>query len=53
MTLASADQAPASGVLARWDTSDVPAGIYRIRLVVNDRYLGEIVQEIEVALPQD
>ena len=40
-----------SGVLARWDTSGLPSGVYALRLTVVDRYLGRLVQEIHIALP--
>lgn len=40
-----------SGVLARWDTSSLPAGVYALRLTVVDRYLGPLTQEIHIALP--
>lgn len=40
-----------SGVLARWDTSSLPAGVYALRLTVVDHYLGPLTQEIHIALP--
>ena len=39
------------GVLARWDSSEVPGGVYRLRLEVMDGYYGAITHEIVVALP--
>ena len=41
------------GVLAHWDSSKIPGGVYRLRLEVVDAYLGSIVDEIVVAVPED
>ena len=49
--IAEQDTPIESGVLARWDTSTLPAGVYALRLTVVDRYLGSLTQEIHIALP--
>ena len=41
------------GVLAHWDSSKIPGGVYHLRLEVVDAYLGSIVDEIVVAVPED
>ena len=49
--IAERDDAVESGLLARWDTAALPAGVYALRLTVEDRYLGRLTQEIHIALP--
>ncbi len=51
IAIAEGEDAIESGVLARWDTSALPAGVYALQLTVVDRYLGRLVQEIHIALP--
>ena len=53
ITIAAGDAAISGGVLARWDSSQVPSGVYRLRLEVIDAYLGAIAHEILIAVPED
>ena len=46
------DSAVGGGVLARWDSSETPGGVYQLRLEVVDGYLGAIAHQIEIALPE-
>jgi membrane peptidoglycan carboxypeptidase len=40
------------GVLSRWDSSEIPGGVYQLRLEVVDGYLGSITDEIVIAVPE-
>ena len=51
--LAASDTPAPAGLLARWDTRDLPDGLYFLTLTVVDRHLGPISEEIVVALPHD
>ena len=51
--LAEGRRAVSGGLLARWDTSDAPGGVYRLSLTVLDAYLGEVVHEILIAVPAE
>ena len=51
--IAEGDAPVSSGILGRWDSRDVAAGMYRLRLEVQDRYLGAIVDQIEISVPVD
>ncbi|MCY3734451.1 MAG: transglycosylase domain-containing protein [Chloroflexi bacterium] len=53
VTLASGSSAVQGGVLGRWQSEEISAGVYTLRLEVNDAYLGTISHEIVVALPAD
>ncbi len=50
--IATSDEGVDGGVLARWDSSEVSGGAYKLRLEVLDSYLGPIVEEIEIVVPQ-
>ena len=52
ITIATGSQGVDGGVLARWDNSEVPGGVYELRLEVVDGYLGSIEEEIKVAVPE-
>ncbi len=41
------------GVLARWDSSELAAGVYQLQLEVVDGYLGAIKHQIVFAVPED
>lgn len=51
--LASGSNAVEGGVLGRWQSDEVPGGVYYLRLEVDDGYLGTISHQIVVALPED
>ena len=51
IVVAQSDAAVESGVLARWDTSTLAAGVYALRLNLVDGFLGDIAQEIHIAIP--
>ena len=51
--LAMGDSAVEGGVLGRWNSNEVPGGVYHLRLEVDDSYLGTISHQIVVALPDD
>lgn len=51
--IAQGDSPVASGLLGRWDSSDVPGGVYALSLSVRDGYLGTLTHEIVVAVPGD
>ena len=51
--IAEGDDAVASGVLGRWDSSELPGGVYQLRLEVRDSYLGTVIDQIQVAIPDD
>ncbi len=53
ITIAQGDAAVAGGILARWDSTDLPGGVYQLSLEVQDAYLGPIAHEIKIALPND
>ncbi len=53
VVLAMGDSAVEDGVLGRWNSSEVPGGVYHLRLEVDDSYLGTISHQIVVALPDD
>ena len=50
--LAAGTGAVENGRLARWDAGDLPAGEYRIELVVDDAYFGPLRHEIAVRVPE-
>jgi len=51
ITIAESDAAVPGGVLGRWDSSDLPGGIYELTLEVHDGYLGVIADHTLVTLP--
>ena len=51
IVLAEREEIIESGVLARWDTSTLPAGVYTLRLTVEDAFLGSLTHQIQIALP--
>ncbi len=53
VVIAQGDSPVASGLLGRWDSSDVPGGVYALSLSVRDGYLGTVTHEIVVAVPGD
>ena len=53
LTLATGERPVSRGVLAQWDSSQAPAGVYRLTLALVDAYLGSMVDEIVIALPED
>ncbi len=53
LLLAEGEAAVSSGVLARWDSSELPSGVYHLRLEVRDSYLGTVTDQIQVAIPDD
>ena len=51
ITIAEGDVAVPGGVLGRWDSSDLPGGIYELTLEVHDGYLGVIADRTVITLP--
>ncbi len=51
LTIAEGSVGVDGGVLARWDSSEVSDGLYRLSLEVVDGYLGAISHEVVVILP--
>lgn len=52
ITIATGTHSVDGGVLARWDSSEVVGGVYELRLLLVDGYLGSISDEIMIALPE-
>ncbi|MCY3567389.1 MAG: penicillin-binding transpeptidase domain-containing protein, partial [Chloroflexi bacterium] len=53
ITIAEGDAAVSGGVLGRWDSSDLPGGIYELTLEVRDGYLGVVADQTVITLPDD
>ncbi len=53
IVIAAGDERVAGGALGRWDSRDVPSGVYQLSLEVVDAYLGSITHEIVIAVPDD
>ena len=51
ITLAGGDSPVEAGVLARWDTTELPPGLYVLELTVIDEFLGTIEYAIRIGLP--
>ena len=51
IVLAEREDIVESGVLARWNTTTLPAGVYALRLTVEDSFLGSLTHQIQIALP--
>ena len=51
ITLAGGDSPVEAGVLARWDTTELPPGLYVLQLTVIDQFLGSIEYTIRIGLP--
>ena len=53
ITIATGERPIERGVLAHWDSTEIPGGVYRLTLEVFDDYLGSIADQIVIALPDD
>jgi membrane peptidoglycan carboxypeptidase len=53
ITIATDSSGVDGGLLARWDSSEVPGGVYHLRLEVVDAYLGAIADQVTIAIPDD
>ena len=53
ITIATGARPIERGVLAHWDSSEIPGGVYRLTLEVVDAYLGSMIDQIVIAVPDD